>query len=85
MPGSGEGESPMAEFLFELKHSTANGAGADDVTISFAEDDLVQDPASRIRSLVDFGLVYEENGTYLALPVYKGRSATDARWRNFDL
>jgi len=85
VPNSGEGESLMAEFFFELKHNMANAATEDEVTISFSEDDFFQDPASSIRSLVEFGLVYEEDGSYLALPVYKGRRPTDATWRNFDV
>jgi ribosomal peptide maturation radical SAM protein 1 len=85
VPAGGKADSVMAEFFSDLGRSGDADAGADAVTISFAEEDLFQDPGARIQSLVDYGLVYEEDGRYLALPVYKGRAATDATWRNFDV
>jgi ribosomal peptide maturation radical SAM protein 1 len=81
-----QGDSAMAEFLFELNSGGAAAPGdVDEIAISFTEDEFLKDPASTVRSLVESGLVYEENGSYLALPVFRGRRRTDATWRQFDV
>jgi ribosomal peptide maturation radical SAM protein 1 len=85
VPARRGGDSMMAEFLFELEKNGAGGGDRDDVTISFGEDEFVSDPDARIKPLLEFGLVYEEDGSYLSLPVYKRRAATDTTWRSFDV
>jgi ribosomal peptide maturation radical SAM protein 1 len=85
VPGKESGDSETAEFLLELRYSGGLGDSEDEVIISFSEEDFFQDPLLSVKPLVDSGLVYEEEGRFLALPVYKRRLKTDETWKEFDV
>src|SRR5262249_21010377 len=52
-------------------------------TVSFTSDEFKRNPEACLKTLVDAGVIYVEDDSYLTLPVSELRRPPQADWVNF--
>ena len=56
---------------------------SDELLVTFTADEYVRHPEACVRELVEAGVIYVEDGSYLTLPVSEHRRPQQADWINF--